>query len=264
VDDGRFANNAWIQELPDPITKITWDNAAIISPATAEKLGLSAKLGDGRLNFDNGTFLSIEANGVVLEIPAVIIPGTADGSITIALGYGRGSEGRVGGRRGNYMSHGGWFSNKGEVGFNAYKLRTVANHYVATASVKKSSRAVYKLAVTQEHGALEGRGPDVYRESIDPKFNARDKDWLHKVNAMDSHAEKVDGQGYPESQKSSVGNGCGPFGLHRLLRMHDCLPKREQHSCCRQRAGHRRPRTPLDSYGSLLRDADELAERQVV
>ncbi len=202
VDDGRFANNAWIQELPDPITKITWDNAAIISPATAEKLGLLAKLGDGRLNFDNGTFLSVEANGVVLEIPAVIIPGTADGSITIALGYGRGSEGRVGGRRGNYMSHGGWFSNKGAVGFNAYTLRTVANHYVATASVKKTSRAVYKLAVTQEHGALEGRGPDVYRESTDPKFNARDNDWLHKHNAMDSHAEKVDDLGYPVSQSA--------------------------------------------------------------
>ena len=204
VDDGRFSNNAWIQELPDPITKITWDNAAIVSPATAEKLGLGAKQGNGHFDFDNGAFLSIEANGVVLEIPAVIIPGTADGSITIALGYGRGSEGRVGGRRGNYMSHGGWLSNKGEVGFNAYPLRTTANHYVATATVKKSARACYKLAVTQEHGALEGRGPDVLRESIDPKFNARDKHWLHEHKAMDAHAEEFDTQGYPVSRSAYV------------------------------------------------------------
>ena len=202
VDDGRFANNSWIQELPDPITKITWDNAAIISPATATKLGLGAKMGNGHFDFDNGTFLTIEANGVTLEIPAVIIPGTADGSITIALGYGRTSEGRVGGREGNYMSHGGLFAEKGNVGFNAYPLRTTANLYVAAATVKKSARAAYKLAVTQEHGALEGRGADILRESTDPKFNARDKHWLHEHHAMDAHAEEFDAKGYPVSRSA--------------------------------------------------------------
>ena len=202
VDDGRFSNNAWIQELPDPITKITWDNAAIISPATAEKLGLGAKQGDGQFLFDNGTFLTVEANGATLEIPAVIIPGTADGSITIALGYGRTNEGRVGGREGNYMSHGGLFAEKGTVGFNAYPLRATGNLYVATASVKKSGRTAYKLAVTQEHGALEGRGVDILRESTDPKFNARDKDWLHHHGAMDAHAEEFDKQGYPVARSA--------------------------------------------------------------
>ncbi len=202
VDDGRFANNAWIQELPDPITKITWDNAAIISPKTAIQLGLAAKQGNGIFEFDNGAWITVEVGAAKLDVPVVIIPGTADESITIALGYGRTHEGRVGGREGNYMSHGGLFAKKSQVGFNAYPLRTSANHYFATAKVSKSDQPAYKLAVTQEHGALEGRGPDIYRESTDPKFNARDKHWLHEKGAMDAHAEEFDKKGYPVSRSA--------------------------------------------------------------
>ncbi len=201
VDDGRFSNNAWIQELPDPITKITWDNAAIISPATAQKLGLGAKKEDGLFDFENGAWLAIEANGAQLEIPVAIIPGTADDSITIAVGYGRTHEGRVGGREGNYMSHGGLFAVKGQVGFNVYPLRTAANHYFATASVKKSNRAAYQLAVTQEHGALEGRGPDVLRQGTKELFD-RVPDFAKFVEGMDEYAEERDKQKYPVSRSA--------------------------------------------------------------
>jgi molybdopterin-containing oxidoreductase family iron-sulfur binding subunit len=202
VDDGRFSNNAWIQEMPDPVTKVTWDNAAILSPATAAKLGLAATQGNGKFEFDNGVWITVEVGSAKLDVPVVIIPGTADDSITISLGYGRTHEGRVGGREGNYMSHGGLFAKKGQVGFNAYGLRTTANPYFAAAKVRKSEQAAYQLAITQEHGALEGRGPDVYRESTDPKFNARDKHWLHEKHAMDAHAEEFDAKGYPAARSA--------------------------------------------------------------
>ena len=88
VDDGRYTNNGWLQELPDPITKLTWDNAALISPATARKLGVAQ---DRRaIDRDHGRTIA------QLEIPVLIPPGHADSSITIPLGYGRTKAGRVG------------------------------------------------------------------------------------------------------------------------------------------------------------------------
>ncbi len=204
VDDGRHANNGWLQELPDPITKLTWDNAALISPVTAEKLGVTQKQG-------NGLFASrvrIEVNGGVLEIPAVVAPGHADDSITIALGYGRTFDGRVGGREGNYLSHGGWGAKKTGVGFNAYKLRTLVSHYVASgAKVSKAAQDSYLLAITQEHGALEGRGADVMREATAELYNhekdfAKDEHWLHHRGAMDAEAERRDKKGYPIPQSA--------------------------------------------------------------
>ena len=86
VFDGRFVNNGWLQEAPDPITKLTWDNAALLSPATAKKLGVG--LGD---------VISIERNGRKVEAAVIVQPGQADDTIVAAVGYGRtkvGSSGR--------------------------------------------------------------------------------------------------------------------------------------------------------------------------
>ncbi len=77
--DGRWANNGWLQELPDPITKLTWDNAALLSKVDAARLGVKTP----------GDVLRIEANGATLEIPAFPLAGHARGAITLALGYGR-------------------------------------------------------------------------------------------------------------------------------------------------------------------------------
>ncbi|HVP12078.1 MAG TPA: TAT-variant-translocated molybdopterin oxidoreductase [Phycisphaerae bacterium] len=85
IYDGRFANNGWLQELPDPMTRLTWDNAAIISPADAKKLGVSK----------NGQMLKIEVNSRSIEMPAFIMPGQAPGSVTLPIGYGRKRTGRV-------------------------------------------------------------------------------------------------------------------------------------------------------------------------
>lgn len=122
--DGRFNNNAWLQEAPDPITKLTWDNAALVSPTTAKKLGVG--LGD---------VISIERGGRKIEAPVMIQPGQADDSITVALGYGRTKVGRVG---------------QG-TGFNAYTIRTSdAMGFGTGFNVSKTGRT-YPLARTQEY-----------------------------------------------------------------------------------------------------------------
>ena len=97
VNDGRFANNGWLQEVPDPITKLTWDNAALMSPRLASALEIK-----------DGDVVTLSLGDRSLEIAALIAPGQAEFSIAVALGYGRTLKGRVG---------------KG-VGFNAYALRT--------------------------------------------------------------------------------------------------------------------------------------------
>ncbi len=128
--DGRFLNNGWLQETPDPLTKLVWDNAALISPKTAKTMVVK-----------NGDILAIERNGKKVEAPAMIQPGHADDSISLILGYGRTQVGRVG---------------KG-VGYNAYPLRTSDAMTIATGAAVKKTGGVYKLVTTQEHGQMEGR-----------------------------------------------------------------------------------------------------------
>lgn len=170
VDDGRYSNNGWLQELPDPITKLTWDNAAWISPASAKKLGVK-----------NGDVVKIEVEGRSIEIPVLEAPGHADNSLTIPLGYGRSIVGRVG---------------QG-TGVNAYPLRTSANPYfIVGASVRPVGRK-HPLAVTQEHWALEGRGADLTREATLEKYQqvaaapagSNDAQYFQKMG-MDSHIPK--------------------------------------------------------------------------
>ena len=105
VYDGRFANNAWLQEWPDPMTKLTWDNAALVSPTTAEEMGLA-----------KGDLLRLEVGDRQAELPAFIMPGQANGTIAVSLGYGRRKSGHVG----------------DGVGVDAYQIRTSATMGFAT------------------------------------------------------------------------------------------------------------------------------------
>jgi len=175
VDDGRFNNNGWLQEVPDPITKITWDNAALISPATAKKLGIrdygiSEPRADGHVDM-----IEIKLGNATLEVPALVAPGHADNSVSIALGYGRTVIGRVG----------------LDTGFDAYKLRTSATPYIATGASIRVTGKSYPLGITQEHGALEGRGADLTREATlgEYKENRDNKEYFKKMG-MDSHIPK--------------------------------------------------------------------------
>jgi molybdopterin-containing oxidoreductase family iron-sulfur binding subunit len=136
VYDGRFANNAWLQEWPDPITKLTWDNAALLAPADAAKLGVE-KSGDN---------LEITLAGTApLTIPACVVPGHAVGVITLPLGYGRGPAG-------GKVADG--------TGFATYDLRqTAAQHWATAREVRRKSGA-HELATTQDHHAIRSKVGD--------------------------------------------------------------------------------------------------------
>ena len=144
VDDGRYVNNGWLQELPDFMTKLTWDNAALISPVTAAALGLKSEIIHSIYVSD---IVRIEAGGRALEAPVLAVPGHPDNTVTLPLGYGREKAGKVG----------------RAVGFNAYKLRTAeAPYFTVGATLTKTGRK-HEFAVTQEHWSMEGR--DIVREA---------------------------------------------------------------------------------------------------
>jgi molybdopterin-containing oxidoreductase family iron-sulfur binding subunit len=129
VYDGRFANNAWLQEAPEPVSKLTWDNAALLSSETARALGLAS-----------GDMARLKLAGRELEVAVLILPGNADGSVTLALGYGRSAAGGVG----------------NGTGFNAYRLRTSAAGFGLGAQLERAGKT-YALVATHEHWSTEGR-----------------------------------------------------------------------------------------------------------
>ncbi|MCX8107864.1 MAG: hydrogenase, partial [Verrucomicrobiae bacterium] len=149
VDDGRYANNAWLQELPDPVTKITWGNVVGLGPGDAARLGLV--LPEGAVGDVEVPVVRIELAGRTVEGPAWVVPGMADRTVAVALGYGRTGAGRVG----------------NNVGFNAYAIRSSDAPHFAYGVVLTNTNRSYPIACTQWHTSLEGRaivGEIVYSE----------------------------------------------------------------------------------------------------
>jgi len=166
MDDGRYANNGWMQELPDPVTKLTWDNAVLVSRRTARDLGVQ-----------NGDIVEIALNSAVgaapasarLPVPSVkgpiwVQPGMADYSLGLALGYGREGALRVG---------------QG-VGFNAYKIFN-GKCIEAGATIRKTGET-HPLATTQSHWSMEGR-PAV-REANFEEFS-KDPDFATEMHGTE-------------------------------------------------------------------------------
>lgn len=166
--DGRFANNAWLQECPDPITKITWGNAALMSPATARKLGVfpdwmkddksNGKIGeswDRSMNTEDPA-VRITKNGRSIRIPAFVVPGMADDVVTLPLGYGRTQVGTVGkgfvGRE--IFMHD---SDRGKVGVDVYPLRTEADFAFGGGFEVKADGVLPRVATTQDHFEMADR-----------------------------------------------------------------------------------------------------------
>ena len=135
VWDGRFCNNGWLQETPKPITKLTWDNAALLSPRLAERLGVQ-----------NEDVVELSYEGRTVHAPVWVTPGQAENSVTLHLGYGRTTAGKVGSGQ----------------GVNAYALRTSsAMGFGVGLQIKKVPEVKWQLATVQQHHSTEGR--DVYR-----------------------------------------------------------------------------------------------------
>lgn len=128
--NGRYQNNGWLLELPHPISKVTWDNYAVVSERTAQKLGV-----------DSNKMIQIKANGKSLDIPVFVLPGTVDDYLSIELGYGRRAAGTVG----------------KEVGFDPLSITTIDqlfNGYLMSVDISSMPNKEYKLATTVEHHSL--------------------------------------------------------------------------------------------------------------
>jgi molybdopterin-containing oxidoreductase family iron-sulfur binding subunit len=160
IYDGRFAHNGWLQELPKPLTKLTWGNAIEISPATAERFGLNYEVAwrggeHGQALYD---VVELQYKGRKLLAPVWIKPGHADGCATVHLGYGRARGGSVG----------------SGLGFNAYAIRTSDAPWFGEGMTIRKTGGRQPLATTQLHYSMEGRDLarsatlDEYRQ--DPNF----------------------------------------------------------------------------------------------
>ena len=123
IYDGRWSNVGWLQELPKPVTNLSWDNAALVSGATLDHFGLK-----------EDDIIELDVNGRKVTAPVLVAPGHPDNSVTVHLGYGRTSAGRVG----------------SGAGFNAYLIRTTATPFYAVGSMRKID-GKWGVAVTKSH-----------------------------------------------------------------------------------------------------------------
>ena len=181
LDDGRFANNGWLQECPDPITKISWDNAILISPRLAGELGIlphGSAIPVARV--EEAEFVQGKENAYVGEItiggrkvrgPMHIQPGLANYTVIVPTGYGRTHSGQVG----------------TGAGFAVYPLRTSTTGAFVTGATLTKTGARSKLANTQEHWSMEGR--DIVREANIDEFN-KTSTVFHSIG-MESHSPAI-------------------------------------------------------------------------
>jgi MoCo/4Fe-4S cofactor protein with predicted Tat translocation signal len=166
VWDGRFANNGWLQELPKPITKLTWDNAALVSPTTA-----------GKLSLQNEDVVEVMAEGKKVEAPVWILPGQPDEVVTLHVGYGRVKAGRIG----------------SGIGTNAFALRGKTGDWSFSDVQIRKTGNTYTLACTQDHSSMEGR--ELVRYAPVQKFMA-DPAFAQKVEHEPGPGESL----YPKHE----------------------------------------------------------------
>jgi MoCo/4Fe-4S cofactor protein with predicted Tat translocation signal len=200
--DGRWIDNGWLQESPDPISKLSWDNAALIAPKTAKELGIYDEIiaaenwralgsPDGEGENRKSPLIKLIVNGKAIEIAALISFGQAEYTIVIPLGYGQGynAENQLGLKPVNTTHVGLVGVNRG---FNAYPLRTSKTPYLAPGGIATLVRKkAYPVALVQEHGAMYGRAIAREISTIESKDHKGDfqKQLANvKFQGNDSHA----------------------------------------------------------------------------
>ena len=182
VLDGRFSNNAWLQELPDPVTKLTWENAALLSQDTARELGVAS-----------GDLVDLGLRGLPVRAPVLIVPGHADATITVALGYGRrGAE-----------------KTAENLGFDTAPLRHVNAGWFDTGLTVIPLGKNYPLALTQDHFSMEGRKLALSQtlEKAHSKEGQEELEGLRKKN--DSVHTPVEYPGYRWAMAIDLGRCTG-------------------------------------------------------
>jgi MoCo/4Fe-4S cofactor protein with predicted Tat translocation signal len=191
IYDGRFANNGWLQELPKPLTKITWDNVALVSPNTAKKIGClppnfeEAK--KGREAHVDMITLGIADKTISRSVPVWILPGQPDDVITVHLGYGRALSGRVG----------------SDLGFNAYDIRRSDSPWASAGAWVRKTNQRYIIATTQLQFEMEGR--DILRETPVDEY-LKEKDRLQEERE-EQKKENHDLSLYQDFDYKNQGNG---------------------------------------------------------
>lgn len=156
VYDGRFANNGWLQEVPKPVTKLTWDNVALLAPATAERLRVA-----------NEDVIELTVDGRTVRAPVWVQPGQAPDVVTLQLGYGRRRAGQVG----------------TGIGVDAYALRTSAQPWTSAVTVSPTG-GHYPLSCTQHHHSMEGR--ELVRSATLDEFRADPRAFAERDISEDS------------------------------------------------------------------------------
>jgi MoCo/4Fe-4S cofactor protein with predicted Tat translocation signal len=186
MGDGASANNPWLLELPDPISKVTWDNYVAISKKQAVELGIQDE-----------DVVEVKAGNYSITLPAVIQPGQANGTISIALGWGRTAAGKAG----------------NDIGKNAYPFIVEVNgsHHFATVVEITKTGETYPIARTQIHGSIEGR--DIVRETTlsnykeDPASGSQSSTNIHMYDLWDEH--RKDGHHWGMAIDMNACTGCG-------------------------------------------------------
>jgi molybdopterin-containing oxidoreductase family iron-sulfur binding subunit len=187
MDDGRFANNGWLQECPDPITKISWDNAILVSPRLGKELGIDPKgsliqvarkeEAEFEMGKESAPVFELSIGGRSIRGPLHIQPGLSNYTVVVTLGYGRTVTGNVG----------------RDAGFSAYPLRTVAAMDIAVGATLKPTGERRLLANTQEHWSMEGR--DIVREANFEGANSyRENPAFVNTFGMESHSPSILGE----------------------------------------------------------------------
>ena len=169
LGDGQQANNPWLQEFPDPITRVSWDNYLTVSKFDAQQLGLkNENVANGALD---SNYAEIKANGVSLKVPVVIQPGQAKGSVGLAFGYGKTNA----------------LKKEMQVGVNAYSLYQNFDS-VQTVEIKAINET-HEFSCVQLHNTLMGRG-DIIKETTLEVFNTKDvEDWNAITKVSLNHIE---------------------------------------------------------------------------
>ena len=236
--DGRFANNGWLQELADPLTKLTWDNAATVAPETAAELRV-----------EQGDVVRLVRGGASVELPVFLLPGQAPRTIGAALGYGRTRAGHVGTGAGVdvYALRVGEQSACGRRAGRAHRPDVPPGDDAGPLRDRPARRA----RAGRARGRARPRGRR--RRAASPRRRARGERGARGRRGRGRRAAARAVDATSGVRRRALGHGDRPQRLHRLQRVRRRLPGREQHPGRRQGRGRARPRDALDPHRPLLR-----------
>src|SRR6266700_2541534 len=193
IYDGSFMNNAWLQETPKPLTRTTWDNVAMISPAMAARLKFNQLDDNNDHQSDAQNVIEIKLGDRTVEAPFWPQPGHPDNAVTLFLGYGQKNTGRVGTDEDKHTGR----------GYNAYSVRSTSAQYVGIGGGLRDLHKQYPLAVTQGHFKMEDREP-VKVATLEEFLN--NKEFFHKHPEEEPQDDKEKGPEslYPDYRDSEM------------------------------------------------------------